>query len=55
MEDLAELELAYAPPFLSAKSPANMAGFIAQNQSRGLVDVINIEELDKFDDQSKFY
>lgn len=49
MEDLAELELAYAPPFLSAKSPANMAGFIAQNQNKGLVDVINIEDLDKFD------
>ncbi|MDZ5000320.1 pyridine nucleotide-disulfide oxidoreductase, partial [Clostridium perfringens] len=38
MEDLAELELAYAPPFLSAKSPANMAGFVAQNQNKGLVD-----------------
>lgn len=49
MEDLAELELAYAPPFLSAKSPANMAGFIAQNQSKGLVEGINIEELEKFD------
>lgn len=53
MEDLAELELAYAPPFLSAKSPANMAGFIAQNQNRGLVDVINIEELDKFDESKQ--
>ncbi|MGL5379592.1 DsrE/DsrF/DrsH-like family protein, partial [Clostridium sp.] len=47
MEDLTELELAYAPPFLSAKSPANMAGFIAQNKSKGLVDVINIEDLEK--------
>ncbi|GAB6168112.1 CoA-disulfide reductase [Clostridium carnis] len=48
MEDLAELELAYAPPFLSAKSPANMAGFIAQNQNKGLVEVINIEDLKDF-------
>ncbi len=38
VNDLAELELAYAPPFLSAKSPANMAGFTAQNQFDGLVD-----------------
>jgi NADPH-dependent 2,4-dienoyl-CoA reductase/sulfur reductase-like enzyme/rhodanese-related sulfurtransferase len=29
--DLAELELAYAPPFGSAKDPINMAGFIAEN------------------------
>ena len=31
IDDLTELELAYAPPFLSAKSPANMLGFIGQN------------------------
>ena len=37
MEDLAELDLVYAPPFLSAKSPANMAGFMAENQRNGLV------------------
>lgn len=43
MDDLTELELAYAPPFLSAKSPANMAGFMAQNQSKSLIDVINID------------
>jgi rhodanese-related sulfurtransferase len=29
--ELAELELAYAPPFGSAKDPINMAGFIAEN------------------------
>ncbi|ATD54410.1 CoA-disulfide reductase [Clostridium chauvoei] len=48
MDDLTELELAYAPPFLSAKSPANMAGFMAQNQSKSLIDVINIDELKDF-------
>ena len=48
MNDLTELELAYAPPFLSAKSPANMAGFMAQNQSKSLIDVINIDELKDF-------
>lgn len=30
-DDLAELELAYAPPYGSAKDPVNMAGFVAQN------------------------
>lgn len=31
VHDLAELELAYAPPFGSAKDPVNVAGFVAQN------------------------
>lgn len=35
VEDLAELELAYAPPFSSAKDPVNMAGFTAQNVLAG--------------------
>src|SRR5690606_28734820 len=30
-DDLAELELAYAPPYGSAKDPVNMLGFVAQN------------------------
>lgn len=37
MDDLAELELAYAPPFGSAKDPVNLAGMIGQNVLRGLV------------------
>lgn len=49
MEGLKELELAYAPPFLSAKSPANMAGFIAENEAKELVDIINIEDLENLD------
>ncbi len=31
VDDVAELELAYAPPYGSAKDPVNMAGFVAQN------------------------
>ncbi len=31
VEDLAELELAYAPPFGSAKDPVNIAGYVAIN------------------------
>ena len=34
---LKDLELAYAPPFSSAKDPVNMAGFTAENVLRGLV------------------
>jgi len=50
IDDLAELELAYAPPFLSAKSPANMLGFAAQNALDGLVENITYEEFkEQFD------
>lgn len=31
VQDLTELELAYAPPFSSAKDPVNMAGYAAEN------------------------
>ena len=33
--DLKELELAYAPPYSSAKDPVNMAGFVAENVLTG--------------------
>lgn len=34
-DDLSELDLAYAPPFSSAKDPVNMIGFIIQNLQEG--------------------
>lgn len=37
VEDLKSLELAYAPPYSSAKDPVNMAGFTAENVIRGIV------------------
>ncbi len=44
--DLAELELAYAPPYSSAKDPVNMLGFVAQNILEGLVSFISYDEMD---------
>ncbi|MFR5833247.1 MAG: FAD-dependent oxidoreductase [Acutalibacteraceae bacterium] len=35
--DLTELDLAYAPPYSSAKDPVNIAGFMAENIRDGLV------------------
>lgn len=35
VQDLETLELAYAPPFGSAKDPINMAGFVATNLLKG--------------------
>ncbi|HOL37654.1 MAG TPA: hypothetical protein PLT38_07510, partial [Rubrivivax sp.] len=36
--DLSELELAYAPPYGSAKDPINMAGFQAANLLDGTIE-----------------
>lgn len=49
IEDLTDLELAYAPPFSSAKDPVNMAGFVAQNLLAGLVDIAAWDEPDSGD------
>ena len=37
--DLKDLELAYAPPYSSAKDPINMAGYVAENILRGMVRI----------------
>jgi rhodanese-related sulfurtransferase len=42
--DLEEVELAYAPPFGSAKDPINMAGFQAANLLRGDVAFWHAED-----------
>ncbi|MER3389834.1 MAG: FAD-dependent oxidoreductase [Microcella sp.] len=42
--DLEELELAYAPPFGSAKDPINMAGFVAANVVRGDLELWYAED-----------
>ncbi|MDO5100062.1 MAG: FAD-dependent oxidoreductase [Eubacteriales bacterium] len=42
--DLTELELAYAPPFSSAKDPVNMAGYVATNILEGLTEPITYDE-----------
>lgn len=44
--DLQELELAYAPPFSSAKDPVNMTAYAASNVLRGLVEVIHWPEVE---------
>ncbi|MFA7411603.1 MAG: FAD-dependent oxidoreductase [Tissierellaceae bacterium] len=50
VSDLTELELAYAPPYSSAKDPVNMIGFVAENQLKGKVDIAlwrDLKELDQ--------
>lgn len=43
---LKELDLAYAPPFSSAKDPVNMAGFMAENLEAGLVKQFTWQQVD---------
>lgn len=45
-DDLAELELAYAPPYGAAKDPVNMLGFVAQNALDGTMPQWQPAELD---------
>jgi len=48
--ELADLELAYAPPFGSAKDPVNMLGYIAENLISGLVETAQWSQIDEFVD-----
>lgn len=50
--DLQRLELAYAPPFSSAKDPVNMLGFAAENILTGLVNFISATEFDSIIDHN---
>jgi rhodanese-related sulfurtransferase len=43
--ELADLELAYAPPFGSAKDAVNMLGYVAENQISGLVETLQWSEV----------
>lgn len=61
-EDLKELDLAYAPPFGSAKDPVNIVGYVIENVISGTVkqfyyedinDLINREDVVLLDVRSK--
>lgn len=43
---LTELDLAYAPPYASAKDPVNMAGYLIENLLTGKVRQFRLEDLD---------
>ncbi len=46
--ELADLELAYAPPFGSAKDPVNMLGYIAENILSGLTKNAQWNQIDEY-------
>ena len=43
--ELKDLDLAYAPPYSSAKDPVNMAGFMIENIANGLVKQFHWDEV----------
>jgi NADPH-dependent 2,4-dienoyl-CoA reductase/sulfur reductase-like enzyme/rhodanese-related sulfurtransferase len=47
--ELADLELAYAPPFSSAKDPVNLAGMVIQNVLGGDVEIVQWHEVAALD------
>jgi NADPH-dependent 2,4-dienoyl-CoA reductase/sulfur reductase-like enzyme/rhodanese-related sulfurtransferase len=46
--ELADLELAYAPPFGSAKDPVNMLGYVAENVVSGLSKVAQWDQIEEY-------
>ena len=46
--ELADLELAYAPPFGSAKDAINMLGYISENILSGLLETAQWSQIDEF-------
>ena len=45
--ELADLELAYAPPFGSAKDPINMLGYVAENVISGLEETVQWSQVEQ--------
>ncbi len=44
---LKDLDLAYAPPYSSAKDPVNMAGFMIDNIAKGILKQWHLKDMDK--------
>lgn len=50
--DLKDLDLAYAPPYSSAKDPVNMAGFMIENIQDGLVKQWYIDQIEELQEKA---
>lgn len=53
--DLMDLELAYAPPYSSAKDPVNMVAFAADNQLQGKTELILWSEIKDLDPKKTIF
>ena len=53
--DLSDLELAYAPPYSSAKDPVNILGYIAENVVEGHYKVLYPAQVEEFKKQNALF
>lgn len=51
VKELKDLDLAYAPPYSSAKDPVNMAGFIIDNIENGIVKQFDYDSINNLRNQ----
>ncbi len=51
---LKNLDLAYAPPFSSAKDPVNMIGFVAENIKKDLVETVSWSDMQELASQGQY-
>lgn len=54
VRELQDIELAYAPPFSSAKDPVNMAGYAASNILDGLIKKVDVMEIDQLVEDGEY-
>ncbi|WP_335872836.1 CoA-disulfide reductase [Bacillus sp. 2205SS5-2] len=54
VQDLPDLELAYAPPYSSAKDPVNMLGYVATNIVDQEVQVVHYNQIDEIVENGGF-
>lgn len=55
VSQLADIEVAYAPPYASAKDPVNFAGFIAADVEDGLVKRIQWSDVDQLVEKDAYF
>lgn len=53
--DLSDLQLAYAPPFGSAKDPVNILGYIAENLKADVYKVFHYYDVDQLVEKGAFF
>ena len=49
VQDLVDLDFAYAPPYSSAKDPVNILGYIASNKMKGMLEEFRPEDIGSID------
>lgn len=55
IDDLQLIEVAYAPPFASAKDPVNYAGYVGADLQQGLVKTIQWHEVDALQSSGAYF